>query len=367
MGKTRCIIFLVIITFSLGGCKNDRNIFDGTFRQVSFKGDTLVLNGEKVNLEIPGVMDFEIVDTFLVAFTPMNNDGFISVYNANSYKLLYKNLIRRGRGPNEFTSWVNLCNKHYVDTTGAIIWLDDNNNQFLLAVNLTKSVRQQELIIEKSVDLTDISKNNTKEIQLLTDTTYLILDYSQMEKLNGKFIWSVDNYILNLYNSVSKNNVFSKQLYTQKATNVNFLAGSTSVKPDNSRLVITMTSFDQINFMSLDGKEKFSVSIRKKPMKMESLTENDNERIQYYTSVYFNDNLIIAVYAKESRIDAGKAGTEIHVFNWEGDLLNIIKTVQYIPSITVDEKKGYLYGLDLITEEIYRYDIRQILNQTKIK
>lgn len=367
MGKTRCIIFLVIITFSLGGCKNDRNIFDGTFRQVSFKGDTLVLNGEKVNLEIPGVMNFEIVDTFLVAFTPMNNDGFISVYSANSYKVLYKNLIRKGRGPNEFTSWVNLCNKNYVDTSGAIIWLDDNNNQFLLAANLTKSVHQHELIIEKSMDLSDIPKSNTFTIKRLTDTTYLKLDSDHLEQLKGSFIWSVDNFNLSVYNTVSKKNIFSKQLYTQKATNINFFGGSLSVKPDNTRLVITMMSFDQINFMFLDGKEMFSVSTSKEPIKIESLIENDNERMQYYTSVYFNDNLIMAVYAKESRIDAGKTGTEIHVFNWEGDLLNIIKTVQYIPSITVDEKKGYLYGLDLITEEIYRYDIRQILNQTKIK
>lgn len=367
MGKTKYIVLLSIITFLLGGCKNDSNIFDGTFRHVSFKGDTLVLNGEKVNLEIPGVMEFEIVDTFLVAFTPMNNEGFISVYNANSYKLLYKNLIRRGRGPNEFTSWVNLCNKHYVDTTGAIIWLDDNSKKFLLAVNLTKSVHQHELIIEKSVDLSDIPKSNTFTIKRLTDTTYLKLDSYNNKQLEGSFILSVDNFILSVYNSVSKKIVFSKQLYTQKAANINFFSGSLSVKPDNSRLVITMMSFDQINFMSLDGKEKFSVSTRKKPIKIESLTENDNERIEYYTSVYFNDNLIMAVYAKESRIDAGKAGTEIHVFNWKGDLLNIIKTVQYTPSITVDEAKGYMYGLNLTNEEIYIYDIRQILNMTKTK
>lgn len=362
MGKTRCIIFLVIIIFFLGGCKNDSNIFDGTFRHVSFKGDTLVLNGEKVNQEIPGVMKIEIVDTFLVAFTPMNNDGFISVYSANSYKLLCKNLIRRGRGPNEFTSWVNSCNKNCVDTSGAITWLNANYNQLLLAVNLTKSVRQQELVIEKSIDLSDIKNRNNLHTQRLTDTTYLKLDSYNNRRFNGSYIWAVDNFIMSMYNTVSKENIFTEPLYTQKAANINFFTGSISVKPDNSRLVITMMSFDQINFMSLDGKEKFSVSTRKEPMEIDLLTENDNERIQYYTSVFFNDHLIIAVYAKESRVDAGKAGTEIHVFNWEGDILNIIKTVQYIPSITVDEKKGYLYGLNLITEEIYRYDIRQILN-----
>jgi len=367
MGKTKYMVLLAIITFLLGGCKNSSNIFDGTFRQVKFKGDTILLSGEKVNLEIPGVMEFEIVDTFLVAFTPMNNDGFISVYSTNSSKLLYKNLIRRGRGPNEFTSRVDLCNKNYIDTSGAVIWLEDNNMQFLLALNLTKSVRQQELVIEKTVNLKNICNNNTSKIQFLTDTTYLKLDFDQLARLKGKYILSADNINLSVYNTLSNKIVFSKQLYTQKATNVNFLAGSLCVKPDNSRLAITMMSFNQINFMSLDGKEMFSVSTSKEPIKIESLIENDNERMLYYTSVYFNDNLIIVVYAKESRIDAGKAGTEIHVFNWEGNILNIIKTVQYIPSITVDEKKGYLYGLDLITEEIYRYDVRHILNETKNK
>lgn len=54
---------------------------------------------------------------------------------------------------------------------------------------------------------------------------------------------------------------------------------------------------------------------------MRRLTCNNcsfNGGVQYYNQVYLNDNLIIAVYAKESRIDAGKAGTEIHMFEWEG-------------------------------------------------
>ena len=357
---------MFIITFLLWGCNNRRhNIFDGDFRYVRLKGEPILLNGEKMNLEIPGVMEMEIVDTFLVAFTPMNNEGFISVYSTNSYKSLYKNIIKKGRGPNEFTNWLNLCNKNYIDTSGAVIWLEDNNKQFLLAVNLTKSVRQQELVIEKTVNISDIPKNDTWTIKRLTDTTYLKLDSDQLERVQGKFIWSVDNFNLSIYNTISKKNVFSTQLYTQKAENINFLAGSLSVKPDNSRVAITMLSFDQINFMSLDGKERFSVSTSKSPMKIESLTENDNERVEYYTSVYFNNNLLIAVHAKESRIDAGKASTEIHVFNWQGDIINIIKPAQYISTITLDETKGYLYGLNQTNEEIYRYDIRKILNKTK--
>jgi len=365
MKKARHVSLLFFIAFLVWGCNNRHNIFDGDFRFVKFKGEPMVLNGEKVNLEIPGVMEMEIVDTFLVAFTPMNNEGFISVYSANSYKLLYKNIIKKGRGPDEFTNWPNLCNKNYIDTSGAVIWLEDNNKQFLLAVNLTKSVRHQELIIEKSVDLSDIPKSNTWVIQRLTDTTYLRMDSYKNNQLKGNFILSIDNFIMSVYNTVSKKDIFSKQLYTQKAANINFFAGSLNVKPDNSRLAITMISFDQINFMSLDGKERFSVSTRKEPMKIESLTENDTERVEYYTSVYFNDNLIIVVYAKESRINTGKAGTVIHVFNWQGDIINVIKTVQYISTITVDETKGFMYGLNLTNEEIYRYDIRQILNKTK--
>ncbi len=356
---------MIFTTFLLSGCNNKHNIFDGDFRYVKFKGEPMVLNGEKVNLEIPGVMEMEIVDSFLVAFTPMNNDGFLSVYSVNSYRLLYKDIIKKGRGPNEFTNLLNLCNKNYVDTSGAIIWLQDNNKQFLLAVNLTKSVRRQELIIEKSVDISVIPTKDTWTIKQLTENTYLKLDSDQLAIVQGKFIWSVDNFILSIYNTISKKNIFSSKLYTQKAPNINFFAGSLNVKPDNSRLAITMLSFDQINFMSMDGKERFSVSTSKEPMKIESLTENDFERVEYYTSVYFDDNMLIAVYAKESRINAGKAGTVIHVFNWQGDIINIINTVQYISTMAVDKSKGYLYGLNLTNEEIYRYDIRHILNKPK--
>ncbi|MFA5851019.1 MAG: hypothetical protein WC833_14205 [Bacteroidales bacterium] len=325
MKKARFFCLLIFTTFLLLGCNNKHNIFDGDFRYVKFKGEPMVLNGEKVNLEIPGVMEMEIVDTFLVAFTPMNNEGFISVYSTNSYKSLYKNIIKKGRGPNEFTNWLNLCNKNYIDTSGTVIWLEDNNLQFLLAVNLTKSVRQQELVIENKVNLANICNNNTSKIQRLKDTVFLKLEYDQLERVQGKYIWSVDNFNLSVYNTISMKNVFATQLYTQKAPNINFFAGSLNVKPDNSRLAITMMSFNQINFMSLDGKDRFSVSTSKEPMKIESLTENDNEKMLYYTSVYFNDNLIMAVYAKESRIDAGKAGTVIHVFNWQGDIINVIK------------------------------------------
>jgi len=38
------------------------------------------------------------------------------------------------------------------------------------------------------------------------------------------------------------------------------------------------------------------------------------------------------------------------------------KYIVLLVIITVDEAIGYLYGLNLINEEIYRYDIRKILD-----
>ncbi len=332
-----------IVGFAFG-CSNQENFFNGKFIPQKTKESPVTLKGNEIDLEIPGVTKIYIVDTFLIVFTPNNDERFLSIYSNNSLKPLFANFARRGRGPNEF-NYVRLCDQHYIDHSESIVWLNVDNYQKLIAVNITKSVKNQSLIIEKSIDFSKYNKDNTYLIKYITDTSLY-----KMEVVN-------QNMQLSIFNPITDKTYFKRELYTQKSEDGSIFSSSMIIKPDHSTFFSSMGYFDQANFIFLADKKQYSVSINKKPDPLININPKIEERRAYYKGTCFNDNIIVACHMNYNE---KQPSVEFHVFNWKGELVSIIKTDKPITSICLDDNNGRLYGLDSSTEKIYYFDINPI-------
>lgn len=57
-------------------------------------------------MEALGIVDIMVIDTFLIAYTPMNHDYYYLVYSTSNLKKLGK-FLPEGRGANEFYALVH--------------------------------------------------------------------------------------------------------------------------------------------------------------------------------------------------------------------------------------------------------------------
>ena len=50
----------------------------------------------------------------------------------------------------------------------------------------------------------------------------------------------------------------------------------------------------------------------------------------------------------------------LRVFDWSGQYIQAITLDKKVHEIAYDEKTGYLYGLDMMTEKIYQYNLSSL-------
>lgn len=75
----------------------------------------------------------------------------------------------------------------------------------------------------------------------------------------------------------------------------------------------------------------------------------------YYTDCYASDDYIYALCLNEVRnryiADVGKKNSEIHIFDWDGNLVEVIQCDRPLTCFTVSEKYGDIYAASIIYPE----------------
>ena len=118
-------IYRVLVFSILFSCEN-KSIFEKETSTVNSFPQTITLKGEEQKLEALGIVDIMVIDTFLIAYTPMNHDYYYLVYSTSNLKKLGK-FLPEGRGANEFYALVH--DKCHETEDGIIkTWL---NNGFI--------------------------------------------------------------------------------------------------------------------------------------------------------------------------------------------------------------------------------------------
>jgi len=341
---------MLLITFA--GCNRQTyNIFNGEFRHVSYANNIELLTGEAIDIDAIGIWRTWIADTILLVHPPRNEEAFVSIYSLNSHKLLYHNLLLTGRGPNEYLE-ADMCHL-YTDSFGIKAWISVNYREKLICVNITASIIQQQLVVEREIVLELEDKFAIHSAFFDADTSIVL-----------QSIFNNDH--ISIYNPVSGKTRFVGWLYSQNYHNyidVSDLSVLYVYNRQKSILAGGMAYFNQINFFPIKEGTSFSVSTTRKPIRYDNIKDiPSNLRLNYYGSVCYNEDMLIFTSkgngsGKKSSESLTAENNFLHIVNWDGELLKIYEIDCCLVGHSFDKRTGYLYGINVETDRILRYKI----------
>ncbi len=345
--KTKTIIlFLLFIAACNTGNKKEIIII----KETDFQKDKMLI-GEYLNIyPTPHCPEnILIIDSLLIIKNgDMCNDDFFYIYNKNDNKFL-NSFGKRGRGPKEFLS-VKMSGQYVKNENSIKIWVH-NRTGFKL-INITRSVEENRIVIDD-------------EIIYKSQEFHPVLDAFLLPNINiiGKSLTRLGR----LFYYDSNDNKINWIEYFPKVTNppfdedmiVNLYIGPTSISPDNSRIVSALELFKRIDVFSEKTDHLFSLVFDGSPENPDFYVNPNNpipnDLMHYYYDLFLTDKFIYALNINISEAEINKdldsGYSEIHVFCWAGKPIAIYRLNHLIYSITVDENKGYLYGLLLPDEK----------------
>lgn len=328
----KIIIFYIISIFCIS-C-TDNNICKGEFVPLENSEKIEILSGTKLEMEAIGFNEVTIAGNYILTFSSFNQPGLLSVCDKNTGKLLAKDLIKNGRGPNEYSSIAFI--RAETDTSGITVWLTANFAQSVIRLNITKSLEHGEPVIEEEIPMGLGGKAGILSSFLEDRNHFLLFGYSEEQK----------NMYVSRYNSTNEKTDTLGYLYTQPIELTD--ASSTYIYNHKHKcLVLGQVFFNQIYFYSLRNEAgSFSVSPDKSPVNSNLIKDTPYpDRKTYFTSSFATDDLLVFL----------DSHNRVLFLDWEGNLLKAIELEYPATSIVLDEKTKTLYGINQAKEEIYIY------------
>ena len=335
--KKRNAVLFLLLSLLCYSC-NHETLFKGNFifRQ---SGPSLLLQGEKIADVVPGFREVIIADTFLLAFTPANRKGLLSVGSTNTGKLLYKDLILKGRGPGEYLN-IDYAGRE-TDSGKVKIWLGANGYRKLVRLNLAESLEKGRPVIEREIPCGPGAAAGVLGVFRGTGDLLLLYQYNMSEKNFNVMKYDVGNNIARKAGSV----------YNQP---VDLTDGSAQVlyNPKYPYLVISSVFFNRIYFYDFTAPGRsFSVSTDKSPVEYEDLKRIPvSERELYYLSSFCTDEMLGFLYNR-------KGESFVQFWDWKGNLLGNVQLAQAATRISYSYPDSSLYASNFTEETVYKYDL----------
>lgn len=156
-----------------------------------------------------------------------------------------------------------------------------------------------------------------------------------------------DNFVLL---RTGKNYKTKMELYAPHSPSFPIYQTRLCADSKGENIAMPMIYMNQINFYSFKDKKKKSVSVYEN-----ATTSNEKDLHTYYCSACTDGALVYAIYMNQNNSEAYciPKNTEIHVFDFYGNLKKVLICFQYIFDIDCDMDNN-LYGLDL-DGNVYKY------------
>lgn len=340
------ILFLAVLI----SCTQTNNVFNGEFKQINTYAQELELHETPINIEELNCTYMAIVDTFLVMRSELYDEKSLSIYGINNFEN-YGRFVKEGRGPNECLYLSFVCENQ---EDSARIWLCDSPD--IKVLDVVKSVKSRDAVFGKKMKFLNPKLANVYRWYRVNDS----LVFGE-ETLYAK---PRRNIRMIKYNIKQDSIIAQFNMYKNKISDdYSLFFGAFGVNSDGSRIVNSMLFFDQLNFYDFEKQKGFSVSRRKNPIQLTDIPkvqgasiQSYNVRNHYYVRLRVVGDRIFISYCRNKDHETQEC-SEIHVFNWDGDLLFILKPEQKFKTFEIDEQQQqlYLYRAD---EKLYRCDIQ---------
>lgn len=300
--------------------------------------ETIHLKGECLINDLMGVANIETMEQYLCLFL-MAQDTLLNIYSTEGKYL--SGFGTKGQGPNDFIG----CRPNggrEMENGQACIWINDVGAAALKKVNIPLS-------IEKGCTVTQ--KVNTKAMSVnafLSAKGHLVQETMTPE-----------NFDLSVYRDDEV--LHREKMYLIDAQPpFSYYQSTIRLHSTQPLLVSAMFRINQINLLNLDTKERLSIRIGKHTA-LDNIIDKGETKLPkwtYYTDLRLSNDRIFALYLNQDYNDTLEKAkpVEIHVFNLQGDLLNVLGINEYLRSFCVSEDGKTIYGL-VEDHSIYKYQV----------
>lgn len=355
MKKTKVAV-LTIVPILMTCCKpmpDNVMVFKDSIKYIdSFPQAYTLENPEDVSLDIIGVLDFTILDSIAV-FNTMEKRSAWKILSLEDMHILGE-ILDIGNGPEEFLSipWPSQCEFFNGPDGDQMCYVMDMSKRRLGKVNITESIEESSLNLEiiaedlpepcfriSYIDSTGIFYK-TISSDMTSQPRYLLRDGEsivpgKLDELNAAHVYPGKNY--NLMSSFV-NYVRSRDL-----------------------IVEVPVALTDINLYSPDGQNSMSLCLRDRPSDIDALQQLSPADIPHtFSALRTYGDYFAVLYIGETAMtyETGRKNLpHVYVFDYEGNPKADIALDKQVTSFDFDMEHGFLYAFDLITEQMYRYEL----------
>jgi len=359
--KTTKILIMVVFLIATNSCKEEMPYFNG---EISFYDDfpsTDTLYGKKIEF-IDDIQTGSMIvcDSITLFWSPKYKDYWFLACNINTGENIGF-LCRKGGGPDEFGLPIS-AKQFMVDK----LWLVDAQTNKMSLLDIPTSIKDNTTIIDTAITmecLKDFSNSFSYAFILDNNLTLLkpqseLLDMGKPDYLpTAYYIYKEQERLkeFKLYNKPlipSYNNAFPGAL----------ISTNDRIKPDKSKIAMSMSSLSQINILDLNT-GKLNGFRASKSIDYKDLTAMGRSDIKiYYACIEVDNHYIFGMYSNKPVEDELRYFTnEIHLFDWEGKAVKRLIVEHEFDEMALDAKNKKLYMKNL-RDEVYCYDIAYLYN-----
>ncbi|OEK06398.1 BF3164 family lipoprotein [Roseivirga misakiensis] len=353
---------LPLTAILLLGCetKVDKNFSELTFEETyDIKGERVLEN------ELSWIVD--VVDDYIICKQNSSDSlkRYLTVYDADGLEYL-GSVGFRGRNLNEFQA-ANFFGQSYRKSDEVVIWVNDPPQYRMTAINLTASLIEGDIEIERSIRH-DPQLDFHNALFFLDDSTFaahqpgfeLSTNQSPMVIVTNNTTMNIGQYPKLL----AREDVRQGERYFSVLDDVNL-----AMRPDQERFAAAFHYYDRLDIYSINGdlvKSVTNPTIYKEYDARKIFVRGKDSLVgvvSYYGQVKVTtDYIFIKYYGRERKGgDTEDVPTEIRVFDWDGNPKFVLKCTENLASFAIDEERGWLYGHDISQQRYMRYNIGEYM------
>lgn len=307
---------------------------------------------------------FIVIDSLAIFYQTLDRSHSFHVFNVNNGKEIGK-YCPVGHGNGEYVALSPISNMAKDGTVMSTLLFAPNESK-MVVWNITESIKRGATVFDKTIRYI-WQKDSPAGISCV----YAIGKDTILVKSPSVHIANTDEILPCVYQTrmLSSNKLLNEiQLFdapdkAESAIMPEFLySSSNSLKPDKNKFVEAMMYEPQINIVDLLTGKSYGYKLR--AAHANACVEKAMENVRsFYLRVQSTNDYIIALYNGQEIQNTGAGYDILHVYNWNGKMLNKVKLKHPVHEICVDEAASYLYALNENEKNLYRYKLSELVSE----
>ena len=359
--ESKKILFFVIQALFFTACTSTE--FNGKIVEFSDKAvEEKTIQAETISIAEYHTPLFAVYDSLIVFF----NNNPASTYNYSIYNLHDKTLVgeffSKGHGHDEFLS-MSPISSFFVEDNDLKTFVYAPNEAKQMIWNVTKSINEKQAVYEKSSSYKSMDPYGAAYTNFEIIDADKILSHTSSRPCSteeGNEEITLPAYHVHDFSNTELESfsLYNKPIYKDcEIDKTMFYDAILGVSPDRKKLVEALYFAPQINIVDLKSKKVKGFALKGS----EGIFRFKQEKVPmnvFYLGVQANDKYILALYNEKDE-PTGQSDV-IHVFDWNGSLLQKIRLSEPVTNIFLDQKNHILYGAHAEKNEICCYNLLDI-------